>query len=131
MAQGVYTEAAVAFVCAEIENQTQAFQLTQKENTELAALSEQLPVELETLQAQLETEKENYENARSAVEEAELARERKKRHLREGHELYESRLALKIQTSKKDGRPAITPAFVVCLQARDLSPYAPGHPFTM
>jgi len=62
--------------------------------------SEQMPAELEQLQAELESEKENYENARSAVEQAELARERKKKHLREGHEIYESRLALKIQASK-------------------------------
>ena len=66
-------------------------------------MSDQLPVELEQLQAELEAEKEAYERARSAVEQAEYARERKKKHLREGHELYESRLALKIQTSKKDG----------------------------
>ena len=88
---------------AEIEKQQQAFQLLQKQNTELVSLSEQIPVELEQLQAELEAEKENYENACSAVEQAELARERKKKHLRDGHEIYESRLALRIQTSKKDG----------------------------
>ena len=88
---------------ADVEKQQKQFQLLQKENTELAALSDQLPAELEQLQAELESEKEAYENARSAVEQAEYARERKKKHLREGHELYESRLALKIQTSKKDG----------------------------
>lgn len=85
---------------AEVEKQTQAFQALQKDNTQLMSKSEQLPVELEGLQADLEAEKENYENARSAVEQAELARERKKKHLRDGHELYESRLALKIQISK-------------------------------
>lgn len=69
------------------------------------AASEQIPIELEQLQAELECEKENYENARSAVEQAELARERKKKHLRDGHEIYESRLALKIQASK-NGEPS-------------------------
>jgi len=88
---------------ADVEKQQKAFQLLQKENAGLVALSDQLPVELEQLQAELEAEKEAYESARSAVEQAEYARERKKKHLREGHELYESRLALKITTSKKDG----------------------------
>lgn len=87
----------------DVERQQKQFQLLQKENAELVAVSDKLPVELEQLQAELESEKEAYENARSAVEQAEYARERKKKHLREGHELYESRLALKIQTSKKDG----------------------------
>ena len=86
-----------------MESQQQAFQQSQKEITELSALSKQLPDEVQKLQAELESEKGNYENARSAVEEAEVARARKKKHLQEGHELYESRLALKIQTSKKDG----------------------------
>ena len=92
------------FVCrfaAEIDKHQQAFQLLQKTNTDLVSQSAQMPLELEQLQAELESEKENYENARSAAEQAELARERKKKHLRDGHEIYESRLALKIQ--KKDG----------------------------
>jgi len=84
----------------DVESQQQIFQSLQKKNGELVAASEQIPIELEQLQAELECEKENYENARSAVEQAELARERKKKHLRDGHEIYESRLALKIQASK-------------------------------
>lgn len=74
------------------------------------------------MHAELESEKENYENARSAVEQAELARERKKRHLRDGHDLYESRLALKIQTSKKDGGLFFTHASMHTVRMQSYTP---------
>ena len=104
-----------------MESQQQAFQQSQKEITELSALSKQLPDEVQKLQAELESEKENYENARSAVEEAEVARARKKKHLQEGHELYESRLALKIQTSKKDGN--------IVMRMHNIDPRNPARQF--